>query len=322
MRYNRYMIENFNGNDNGGKGLFSVKLPSSHVGGAVFSLSALLIFIVAAIMQGILSACGIEKNTDLFTYLNYLVAPIAIVPAISFVLYYKKIKFKTIFPVRCHPKYYLIAITLIFGLLFFAAHADLPFIELFKALGYQQRKPSDYFPDLSGGYIVLALFIIAVMPALVEETLFRGIILNTCEDSLGTVRTIFIVGFSFALFHASPEQTVYQFIAGCAFAFLALRSGSILPSVLMHFINNALIIVFKACGLFDSGGNLILSDLAFILITVFAGLAFIGSVVWLILDKKPLKKAKSGGVKWFFAFASIGILLMSINWISSFFTPL
>ena len=47
------MIENFNGNDNGGKGLFSVKLPSSHVGGVVFSLSALLIFIVAAIMQGI-----------------------------------------------------------------------------------------------------------------------------------------------------------------------------------------------------------------------------------------------------------------------------
>ena len=99
------MIENFNGNDNGGKGLFSVKLPSSHVGGVVFSLSALLIFIVAAIMQGILSARKKEKNTDLFTYLNYLVAPIAIVPAISFVLYYKKIKFKLI-PYPIHLKKY------------------------------------------------------------------------------------------------------------------------------------------------------------------------------------------------------------------------
>ena len=139
------------------------------------------------------------------------------------------------------------------------------------------------------------------------------------EDGVGTIRTVFIVGFAFSLFHASAEQTVYQFLAGCVFAFVALRAGSILPSVLMHFINNAMIIIFAACGILDEAGNLIVSSGGQIALIVTSALCFIGGIVWLILDKKPLKKCEKGSVAAFFVYGSVGIAVLGIMWIASFF---
>lgn len=130
---------------------------------------------------------------------------------------------------------------------------------------------------------------------------------------------MFLVGFCFSLFHASPEQTVYQFITGCAFAFIALRSGSILPSVLMHFINNALIVIFAACGLFDEAGNLIISTGGNIALIVTAAVALTVALVWLILDKTPVKKCEKGGVKSFFFCAAPAIAVFGIVWIVSLF---
>ncbi|MDE7329734.1 MAG: CPBP family intramembrane metalloprotease [Clostridia bacterium] len=296
-----------------------VKNPLSQVGGLAFSSGTVLMMAFGFVISIIMLIFRIQEETDLYTYLSYLASPLAITATAVFVLKYKKIPFKSIYPVKCHPKYYVIALMLIFGLLFFAGYADYPFMELMKLMGYIPREASAYFPTLTGGWIVLALLVIAVMPAFFEELLFRGIILNTCEKSIGSVRTVFIVGFCFALFHGSPEQTVYQFISGCAFAFIAIRSGSILPSVIMHFINNALIVIVGACGLIDEAGELIMSQTASIIITVLAGLCFAGAVIWLILDKKPVIKCEKGAVKQFFLFASVGIALLALNWILSFF---
>ena len=157
--------------------------------------------------------------------------------AMAITLKYKKFPVRRAFPVKCHPKYFLIALLLIFGLIFSVSWIDTGVTELLKLMGYVPKGQDAYLPNLSGGLIVPALLVIAVMPAIFEEGLFRGVILNSVEDGVGTIRTVFIVGFAFSLFHASAEQTVYQFLAGCVFAFVALRAGSILPSVLMHFIN-------------------------------------------------------------------------------------
>ena len=87
----------------------------------------------------------------------------------------------------------------------------------------------------------------------------------------------------------------------------------------MHFINNALIVIVGACGLIDDAGELIMSNTAFIIVTVLAGLCFVGAVIWLIFDKKPVVKCEKGAVKQFLLFASVGIALLALNWILSFF---
>lgn len=314
--YNRNMD---NGNAREVKQVNPFLKHNSHIGGFALSLSAILYVAVGFIISLIIAAAGIKEKSDAYLYLNYLAAPVAMTVAMAVTLKFKKFPVKKAYPVKCHPKYFLIALLLIFGLIFSVSWIDTGVTELLKLMGYVPKGQDAYLPDLSGGLIVPALLVIAVMPAIFEEGLFRGVILNSCEEGVGTVRTVFIVGFAFSLFHASAEQTVYQFLAGCVFAFVAIRSGSILPSVMMHFINNAIIIVFAACGLLDGAGNLIISSGGQAALIATSAVAFIGGIIWLILDKKPLIKCKKGSVGAFFVYGSVGIAIMGIMWILSFF---
>ncbi len=296
-----------------------VNPPLCEAGGLAFSASAVLMIIISAVVAFIISLCQIAEGSDAYTYLRYLAAPVAMTLGVIFSLKVRKVSPKKMLRFKCNPKYYAIAVLLIFGLIFFASDLDGVFLELFKLMGYKPQEASSYFPTLTGGYVVLALLVMAVMPAVFEEFLFRGVILNTCEEELGSIRTVFIVGFCFSLFHASPEQTVYQFLAGCAFAFLALRSGSILPSVLMHFINNALIVILAACNLFDRAGELMMPFEAMVTVKVFAALSLIGAAIWLGFDRKPYKKGDRAKVKNFFIYASVGIVILGLMWVLSFF---
>ena len=289
---------------------------NSETAGLAFSVNTVVFILINLVASIIITAFAIPESSDGYIYISYLAAPVALSIGCFATLKYKKQSIREVAPVKCHYKYYIIAILLIFGLLFALIHINDLTLELLKWTGYTPRK--NYLPTLDGGLIVPALLVIAVLPAVFEEFLFRGVLLNNIRCSVGDIRTVFIVGFCFSLFHASPEQTVYQFMCGCAFAFLAVRSGSIVPCILMHFLNNATIIILNACGAADANGELLISQTGDIILTVVAALSLIGSIVWLILDKKPLQKSGNGGVKEFFIYASAGIVILAIIWILSF----
>ena len=290
---------------------------NSKNGGIAFSLNVAA-FLVMSLVAAIIILLGhIDSKSDVYVYINYLASPVALTVCCTVYLKVAKIPYKAVFPVKCKPKYYVIALLLIFGLLFAVSPINVYVVKLFELCGYVPRESSSYYPDLSGAKIIPAFLVMAVLPALVEEFLFRGVLLNCCERSMGSVPAVFTVGFCFALFHGSPEQTVYQFIVGCAFAFLAIKSGSILPSILMHFVNNGLLVIFAACNLFDAEGNLIISQTANIVLIVLAVVALIGGLVWLFIDKKPFKKGVKFGVAKFYIFAAAGISVLSLMWILS-----
>ena len=288
----------------------------SAAGGLSFS-ATVVIYLFVSIIASVIIAPGALKGTDGEKYISVLVSPIAIVVTLALTLKVVKQPVREILPVKTHPKYYLIGVLLIFGLIFSLLYANEYLIRLFELMGYKRRPP--FTPDVSGWKVVPALLAIAVIPAVMEEILFRGILLNNAEEGAGTVRAIFLSGFCFALYHGSVEQTIYQFICGCLFAFLALRSRSVAPTIVIHFLNNAVIIVLMACGLIDEGGMLIMPKTAEIIVSVLSAVSLIGAVVWLILDKKPRKTCTVGGVKYFFLFAAVGIGAMILLWIVGLF---
>ena len=294
---------------------------NSASGGFAYTASAVAMIVVSLIINLLITAAKIEQWSSAYIYLMYLGSPIALAAGVALTLKVRKLPFKCVFPVKCHPKYYLIALLLVFGLFFSLSQINELVLNLFgKEESETSLKISEYLLNLHGGEVVLALLVIAVFPALFEETLFRGVILNTCEQGAGSIRTIFIVGFCFSLFHTSLDQTVYQFIAGCLFAFVAIRSRSILPGILMHFINNALVIILAVCGFYGENGQPAISSGVNIALMVVGACALAGGLVWLILDKNPLVKVQKGGIKSFFVYASIGIGILSVLWIVSLFT--
>ena len=121
------------------------------------------------------------------------------------------------------------------------------------------------------------------------------------------------------ILYANTGKSVhrYQFVCGVAFALVAIRSGSILPTVISHFFNNALIITME-----KFGWSLDAIYLPFLIVSI---LCLISSVVYLVFfdkkgqefegvfpEKTEIKKSKE-----FFLFASVGIAVCALTWISN-----
>ena len=85
--------------------------------------------------------------------------------------------------------------------------------------------------------IILALLAVVILPPLAEESLFRGVILNSYEHH-GIMKATFLSALVFALSHFNPAQFVHQFILGALLAFLVLTTGSIWYSIVIHLLNN------------------------------------------------------------------------------------
>lgn len=300
----------------GGRNKYQLPLGAA-AGGLSYTVTVVVYLLVGIIASGIILA-GSLKDSDAEKYISVLVSPIAIAIMLALTLKVVKQPPRAILPIKAHPKYFVIGVLLVFGLLFSLNSVNEYLIKLFELMGYTRRK--SFLPDYSGWKVLPVLIAVAVIPALAEEILFRGILLNNAEEGTGTVRAIFLSGFCFALYHGSVEQTVYQFVCGCLFALLAVRSRSVTPTVVIHFLNNALIIVLYAVGAMDPvTDKLIISNAGEIALSIVSALSLVGAVIWLILDKTPLKKCAVGGVKQFFLFASVGIGAMALMWIIGLF---
>lgn len=92
----------------------------------------------------------------------------------------------------------------------------------------------------SGGPELLMQFLaLCVMPAIAEELLFRGAFQGLMRPC-GSAAAIFAPALLFGLLHLDLAQGLTAFVCGVFLGWLAERSGSILPGMLLHFVNNAL----------------------------------------------------------------------------------
>lgn len=88
----------------------------------------------------------------------------------------------------------------------------------------------------------LALITSALIPAIFEELLFRGLLLPSLEP-LGKRRAILISGCFFALLHGSVEALPAHLPLGFMLAWLVLGSGSLCSAIIYHAAYNAVILV-------------------------------------------------------------------------------
>ncbi len=83
----------------------------------------------------------------------------------------------------------------------------------------------------------LNLILIALIPAVVEEFIFRGLIFNGYKKR-NPLMAILLSAFLFGLIHMNVNQFSYAFIIGIIFALLTYATGSIIPSTIAHFVIN------------------------------------------------------------------------------------
>ncbi len=260
------------------------------------------IFFLVIAMTGLAATEGYNES-DWYLYCSFLLpqASFAFVAALFFKSGQVKAK-EVVAPVKW--KYFLIAVVLQIGLLSLS-ELNAWFLELLGKIGYEDDGIA--VPSMDGFGFFGVLLVIAVFPAIFEELIFRGLLLKGLKG-FGEPFAVLVCGALFALYHQNPAQTAYQFCCGAAFALVAVRSGSVLPTMLAHFLNNAWILIATKFSV-----DITAIYLPFLIVSV---LSLAGSLSYLFVFDKSEKVDREQGKRDFFIAAAVGILLCDLTWIS------
>ena len=138
---------------------------------------------------------------------------------------------------------------------FLAIAAALPFalhplsLELMASLHW-------FFPQLPEGAVrvmkamgdgeqslAMILVAFAVAPAICEELAFRGFVLTGFSRNGRTGLAIGMSALTFGVMHMIPQQVFNATLMGIVLGLIAIRSNSLLPGVVFHFVFNSLAVL-------------------------------------------------------------------------------
>ncbi|MBO7736600.1 MAG: hypothetical protein J6S22_02050, partial [Clostridia bacterium] len=98
---------------------------------------------------------------------------------------------------------------------------------------------------------------------------------------------------------------------GCAFALIAIRANSVLPTILSHFLNNTAIILLTYFGIDEFTG------MGGVIFYILAAISLAATLVWLIFIDRKTNEKKTQSVQLFLFFASVGIAVCAVSWMSN-----
>lgn len=83
---------------------------------------------------------------------------------------------------------------------------------------------------------------ITIIGPILEEILFRGSITKALLQQYTPTKAILISALLFGVFHINPAQILPAFLIGILLAWTYYKTGSLIPCILMHILNNSLAI--------------------------------------------------------------------------------
>lgn len=96
-------------------------------------------------------------------------------------------------------------------------------------------------------FLFMTLFV-AIIPAILEEIAIRGVLLQPLRR-FGDGFAIVVSAVIFSLLHGNMVQVPYTILAGIYFGYVMVATGSLWPSIILHFFNNFYSVMITA---FDS----------------------------------------------------------------------
>lgn len=101
--------------------------------------------------------------------------------------------------------------------------------------------------------LAVDLLVLALLPALCEEALFRGVLLRAlAPHSRGAA--LLVSSLAFGAFHFAIYKFVPTTLLGLFLGALMLRAGTLWAPIVAHFVNNALVVVLLRAGLQEPPG--------------------------------------------------------------------
>jgi len=198
---------------------------------------------------------------------------------------------------------------------------------LLRLTGYQPLVPELPLMEGAAGFAVMAVSV-AVIPAFVEELMFRGLLFQSLRTEKKLTGAILISSALFMLMHGTVENLPYTFLAGALLAYLAYRSSSLWPGIVMHLTFNltsvVLFYITNTSGFFSQQTLPDLSDtgvyaasllVAIPFATIAAGLCFLMLFLFRKVSRPAVQVARQPdrapwALKWLPILISVFLLVM------------
>lgn len=217
----------------------NLRKKSNGIGFYIFSYSIVMeVFAVILILA--FSIAGIDLNTNhTAEYLLDIAVSVgsAFVPGLIYIIA-SGYNLRESFGKTCVSPTLLIPITLMgMGASMVANYAAVLFdsnISIFGLKNYAGLIQTDI---LTAPEIILYTVAVAVVPAFAEEFAFRGILMGSLKK-YGKAFAVLMSAVMFGAMHANTTQIVFAFILGLIFGYVDIIADSIVPSVILHFVNN------------------------------------------------------------------------------------
>lgn len=107
---------------------------------------------------------------------------------------------------------------------------------------------------------LLSVFLIAVMPAVCEEAVHRGVIIHTLYPIRRKWLVVVIMGIYFGLFHTDPLRFLPTAVMGAALSYIMLETENMVYPSLFHFVNNFFPILMQYLLLWGTSSNPMMED--------------------------------------------------------------
>ena len=215
----------------------------------VLFISYILLSILAGAVIGVM-----DINMPLWG--SYLLSQaIVLLPALIYVAIHK------INIIACMPYRKLRISDGLLSLLFgYALVPTMLFVSNLTSL-FSTNYVQDSVQELIAYPFVVQLLIIAVLPACVEEFVFRGLIYHSYRKN-GILGAAVLSGLVFGLMHLNINQLSYAAVMGIIFALLVEATGSMYSSMLAHFAANSYSVILMQLVSMTSGGSELLEQSA------------------------------------------------------------
>ncbi|MBQ0017272.1 MAG: CPBP family intramembrane metalloprotease [Clostridiales bacterium] len=215
----------------------------------IFIMSIIIPILIVSTILAFIKIIFPNISNTVYSYLSLSLNQVALF--FIFFIYNKLINVNMIKAnkVKFNLNIYQIVIIIAIGIV--ALYGFSPLVNYFDYLIRQVAGTQETFSflDLSSPLMfIVNVILIAGLPAICEELIFRGVVLNGLKK-YGVSLMIVLSGLLFSIMHMSLEQSIYQFVLGMALACIVMITGSIVSSMILHFFNNFYILftnfVFK-----------------------------------------------------------------------------
>lgn len=267
-----------------GKNKSLLKLNCSQ-GGIAFAVFMVLYVFALFLMQTVAGAI-FGAYTTKYILACSIVSPLCFLAVILWFILTKKLSFRVnVNLTKSGGAFLPVSIILSAGMFLGLGFVNYAFSEILATIGITPQKPE--FPLNSIAKLIVFSITFALLPAILEEMFFRGVLLNSLSKQKPIV-AVLVQALCFAVYHCNLSQFLYQFIYGVALGLLAINCKSTLPCIIAHFINNFVVILLEYLK--------VTSNFLFSPITLVIGinlLAIFFTIMYFALKRKKKGQAES-----------------------------